>query len=178
MIIENLQEWIAYVISAHQNYAKSPMKAMRRWDGQTPYSIHSIWCAMTILTEEKLSQHIRVLGCKILLLHDVPEDTIRELPDWIDNEERELLQEMLYEDSADERLNLWGKSDLAKLFKLYDKVSNLLDSSWMLKERGHEYYNETLNHASKLVEFVEGKFGELNIVIMAKTIISERRRLL
>ncbi len=146
-------------------------REVRMWDGKTPYFIHPLWCAMTILTEERLPENIRKLGAQVLLFHDVPEDTTEKIPDDLDEKAKEIIAEMLFENSAHELREIWGRSDLAKLFKLYDKVSNFLDASWMVKERGIEYLRERLDYILKLADFVEEKYGILNIVVMARAIV-------
>ena len=59
---------------------------------------------------------------------------------------------------------VWDRSDVCKLLKLYDKVSNLLDGAWMPKHKWNVY----VDHTAKLARFVEGNFGELNIVKLAR----------
>ncbi len=150
--------------------------AIRKHDGSTPYSIHPVWCAMTILAEEKLPRNIRELGAEVLLNHDVPEDTTEEIPDYVSEEGKVLISEMIFADSADEMQRIWTRSKLTILFKLYDKVSNWLDSTTYFKKQGAKYYYDRLDYLVKLTDFAEENFGNLNIVIMARAIEKERRK--
>lgn len=176
MNIVRLEVLIQFVIKAHSEMAKDAAKTVRTWDKKTPYYIHTLWCAMTILTEENLSEAIRWLGAQVLLLHDVPEDTKVKLPAYIETEVVKYVEEMIFTSSADEMKHIWNKRGLTKLFKLYDKVSNMLDSSWMLKERGEIYYEERIEYLEKLTDFAEEGFGQLNIVVMARTVAVKCRK--
>jgi ADP-ribose pyrophosphatase YjhB (NUDIX family) len=121
---------------------------------------------MTILTEFKLSEDMRRVGALALLFHDVLEDTLAGLPDWCPSEVSSLVNEMTFASSAEEREKIWERSDQAKLLKLYDKVSNLLDGSKATPEK----WNAAVEHALKLADFVEQTYGELNIVKLARAV--------
>ena len=58
-----------------------------------------------------------------------------------------------------------------KLLKSYDKVSSLLDASWMDSGRVNKYFDYT----SRLLDFVECSYGELNIVIIGREVIRKWR---
>lgn len=60
-----------------------------------------------------------------------------------------------------------GKDPRIRLFKLYDKVSNLLDASWMSPELHRKYTGYT----QKLLADVEKNYGHLNIVKIAHAIL-------
>ena len=47
-----------------------------------------------------------------------------------------LVREMTFESFQEEVEHLWSRSAEARLLKLYDKVSNLLDGSWMKAQNG------------------------------------------
>lgn len=157
---------INHTIDAHAQNPKSPDDAVRFWDRRTPYAIHPIWSAMTLLTETKLPVEIRHIGYQVLLWHDTLEDTTLPLPANIDSYVRDLIQEMTFASFSDEVECLWSRSDTTKLFKLYDKVSNLLDAVWMEPAR----WNRQVEHATKLLDFVRAKYGELNIVKIARVV--------
>ena len=127
---ENFQKLANDCISAH-NFPVKPSKAVRKWDGKTPYSVHPIWCATMILHETVLAEEIRVDGSQALLFHDVLEDTLAELPSYLSDRVKKLVQDMTFESSDVEMLKVWDKPIEVKLFKLYDKVSNLMDARWM-----------------------------------------------
>ena len=73
---------------------------------KTPYYIHPLWCATTLLTEEKLSEEIRRIGSQALLLHDVFEDTTAGLPEDTEDEVRRLVMDMTFNTSDQEVENI------------------------------------------------------------------------
>ncbi len=164
-----LEGLIAYIFVAHSTGALKPSKAVRKWDGHTPYAIHPTWCAMTILTETTLARDVRERGAAVLLLHDVKEDTTFNLPEVPEDVSR-LVDEMTFESSDEEMEKIWSRSDEAKLFKLYDKTSNLLDGVWMGPEKRAKYEQYLL----RLCETVQPLYGELNIIRIARAICANR----
>jgi len=171
---EQLQKLINLTVLAHSILADKPGKSVRKFDNTTPYAIHPIWCAMTILAEENLSLEIRELGAEVLLLHDFDEDTKAGIPDYTSEKTKHLLLQMIFQDSAHEMEEIWNRDKLVVLFKLYDKVSNMMDSGWMPEERGIAYYRERIDYLCKLTDFIERTFGRLNITVMARAITKER----
>lgn len=167
---ENFQSLVDYCINAHR-YPVKPSKAFRKWDGQTPYSVHLIWCAMMIFHETTLAEETRVTGSQALLFHDVLEDTKADLPAYLSDEVKKLVSDMTFESSNDEMQKIWDKSIEVKLLKLYDKVSNLMDGSWMSPEKLQKYRAYT----RKLTEDVQARYGELNIVKLAKTLTADQQ---
>ena len=165
---ENFQSLVNYCISAHCRPVK-PSKAVRKWDGKTPYSVHPIWCATMILHETALAEDIRVDGSQALLFHDVLEDTLAELPNYLSERVKNLVQDMTFESSDEEMLKVWDKPIEVKLFKLYDKVSNLMDASWMSPEKQRKYREYT----NRLTQEVQTHYGELNIVKLAKILTAD-----
>lgn len=157
---------INFCIRAHATQATKPSKAVRKWDGRTPYGIHPIWCAMTLLSETTLPEEIRVNGAQALLLHDILEDTTAELPDDTPTEVRALVEGMTFDSSDEEMQLIWDRSLEIKLLKIYDKVSNLLDGSWMPVEKQARYAAYLL----RLCDEVELHYGKLNIIQIARAI--------
>lgn len=153
---------------SHSQHPIRPSKAFRKWDKKTPFAIHPIWCSMTILTETKLSEQIRELGWQVLLLHDVLEDTKENLSDIYDPEVIRLVKEMSFEGgSTQEMEEIWDKEDIVILFKLYDKVSNILDPFW---DANPDYFEKYKLYTLKLAQYVKEEYGLLNIVKMAYAI--------
>jgi len=169
MDFNNLEMLINFIINAHNNYSINNKDAFRRWDKKTPYYIHPIWCAMTLLTEENLPEELRIKGAKVLLLHDIIEDTKAELPSYISGAVKKLVSKMTFASLEGEKAKIFNKSSFVKLLKLYDKVSNLMDSGWMSTEKRKSY----IEYTSLLLTSVENDFGELNIFSIAKTIITK-----
>lgn len=165
-----IKQHIDYIFDAHQLHPVSPQNAVRLWDKITPYSIHPIWCAMTILTETKLPKHLREDGAITLLYHDVLEDTTVGLPNGLKPQIIKSIQDMTFPKGiAQEIKEIWDKPKTIRLFKLYDKVSNLLDATWMNKSLLTQY----ITYTGKLTADVEKHFGKLNIVTISHSIIDE-----
>lgn len=158
---------VRYVADAHSNYAAKPEKAYRKWDQKTPYHVHPIWCAATISTETKLDRRTREDGVQTLLYHDVVEDTTKPLPKKMPQRIKTLVQDMTFESSDAEMKEIWNKSPQVRLYKLYDKVSNLMDGSWMTSEKRQKY----VGYTRRLIKDVEANYGNLNITQIAKAII-------
>lgn len=164
---------IVTAFTAHQELAKTPKDFVRFFDGKTPYAVHPIWCAMMIAQEPLLSWELRTEGSYVLLYHDLPEDTNAPLPDNLSPEAYQSIQDMTFPGGMREEMQtIWDKSPKIRLFKLYDKVSNLLTATWMTPEKLKEY----INYTEKLLRDVEQRFGPLNIVIIARAVIQELRR--
>ena len=157
---------LIYIIDSHRNTSDSK-KITRYWDGRTPYSIHPIWCAMTLLHETSISEELRRDGSQALLYHDILEDTQFQLPKWLTERVKNLIKDMTFKSSNHEMIEIWNKSQEVRLLKLYDKVSNLLDGIWMDKEKRRGY----TEYASRLCKDVEQNYGELNITKIEKIII-------
>lgn len=156
---------ITYVINAHTNHPSKPSKAFRKWDGKTPAYMHPLWCATTIAAETNLDEITRYEGELALLYHDVLEDTTLQLPNWLSERIKVLVGEMTFPGGmAQEMKDVWDKSKETRLYKLYDKIHNLLDGAWMDEEKrkGYEEYTR------RLCEDVERNYGELNITRMMK----------
>lgn len=161
---------IGHAIQAHSHFPNTPRDAVRLWDQQTPYVIHPIWCAMTLLTETTLPVEIRYPGALALLWHDTLEATQLPLPDHTEPTVRQLVEEMTFTSLDEEFERLWERSDTTKLLKLYDKVSQFFDGIWIKDER----WNQLVQHTRRLESFVSEEFGELNIVKLSRTLCRPR----
>ncbi len=165
---KGLIEHIRFIADAHQNHALSEKKAVRLWDGESPYFMHPVWCAATLATETTLPKEIREKGMIALLYHDVPEDTTVVLPDTVPLEIMQLIDGLTFDGFYQEVEEIWKRPPEVRLLKLYDKVSNLLDGSWMPEEILSLY----LSFTQQLVDDVRNHFGELNIILMASAILT------
>jgi len=166
--VHELTDLISYIFNAHADKSKELADTVRKWDGKTPYGIHPTWCAMTLLTETTLPEELRVTGAQTLLLHDILEDTTGGLPDGTLSEVAKLVAGMSFASFTEETELIWEQSQEIRLLKLYDKVSNLLDGSWMSPEK-RQYYAEYL---SQLCDDVESNYGCLNIIQIARAILT------
>ena len=161
---------IAHAIQAHSHFPITPRHAIRYWDGRTPFAIHPIWCAMTLLGETRLPDAVRHEGYLTLLWHDILEDSTLGLPAGCPPRIRGLVEEMTFDGLDDEFVRLWERGDMVKLLKLYDKVSQFFDGTWLTDQR----WNRLLEHTLRLQAFVESTYGELNIVRIARAVCRPR----
>lgn len=169
-IAKDMQKAINHAFAAHIENPKSPEDAIRFWDKKTPYVIHPIWCGITLLTETKLPEEIRLPGYQALIWHDVLEDTNLPLPEGTDAEVARLVGEMTFASFKEEQELIEGKEKLVKLLKLYDKTSILLDAVWMKDEK----WNNLVDYTLKLRQFVLEIYGDLNIVKIAGAVCIRR----
>ena len=169
-IADEMDFSIHHAIQAHSIYPNSPEDAIRFWDKTTPYAVHPIWCAITLLTETKLSEDIRFKGYQALLWHDTLEDTRLPLPENTDAIVVQLVHEMTFKSFREEQEKIESCRDIVKLLKLYDKVSIVLDAVWMKDEK----WNHLVNYTLKLRQFVQKNYGDLNIVKIAGAVCLPR----
>jgi (p)ppGpp synthase/HD superfamily hydrolase len=109
---------------------------------------------------------VRNNGGAALLYHDVLEDTTEALPGWLEEEVAVLVRDMTFEGGfAQEQNDIWEKPPIIRLLKLYDKVNNLLDGSWMSEEKRERYIEFTRALAHDVAE----NYGKLSIVKLAST---------
>jgi len=167
---DQLAEAIQHAIRAHTHFANTPRDAVRLWDRRTPYVIHPIWCASTLLTETALPEQIRYPGALALLWHDTLEDTRLPLPASAQRIVRRLVEEMTFASLDAEFEQLWACSDTTKLLKLYDKVSQFLDGVWLSDQR----WGQLLAHTAKIERFVLETYGDLNITRIARAVCLPR----
>lgn len=166
LVAQQIVDSVSFAKQAHIDSPISPLDAVRFHDHSTPYIVHPIWCAMTILTETTLDEALRLSGYQALMWHDVLEDTHAELPANVSDTVRELIQEMSFESFAVEKELVWQRSKIVRLLKLYDKTSNLLDGSHFSSEKWNAYVQFT----QSLITDVDSNFGLLNIVKIARSI--------
>lgn len=167
-IYKQIDKHILRVMKAHSKYIKTKKDGLRFWDMKTPYLIHPVWCAMTILTETKLDDGLRWRGSLTLLYHDVLEDTKYKLPNDLEKRVVANIKEMTFMGGfKEESLTLFQKKKEIILYKLYDKISTLLDAVWMKSEKLREYKHFT----NKILKIVENEYGDLNITKIARGIL-------
>ncbi|MCW8887233.1 MAG: hypothetical protein OQK12_18550 [Motiliproteus sp.] len=162
---------IKTAFEAHTEHPNNPSDAVRFWDQRTPYAIHPSWCALTLLAETQLDEDTRLHGSYALALHDVIEDTTYTLPADLTPKVLEMVEAMTFGSFTEERHKIFNLPPEIRLLKLIDKLSNLLDCSWMKPEKLAVY----LDFTEQLAQDVEKHFGRLNCVILSKAIIAERR---
>lgn len=157
---------IAWAFNAHQKNAITPEKSVRRWDKKTPYVMHPIWCAMTLLAETRVPEKERELGYQALLFHDMIEETTKTFPQGCDLAVVALVEDKTFPHREIEMQEIWNKKPLVILLTLIDKTSNLMDGTWMDAAKHANY----VSYVSELCEEVERLYGELNITRIARAL--------
>lgn len=138
-----------------------------RQNGQVPFIVHPLWCALILLNDQRIPFVERELGYQVLLLHDVLEDTSLEIPDYVDKKVLELVKEMTHK-TWEEEQNIENKSDFVKLLKLCDKVASMYDET---VRQDPERRKEWKTLTQKLLQAVERHYGNIRLVILAKAIL-------
>lgn len=159
-----LSRLIQFIFDAHQNHNLTPQ--VYRQGGKIPYAVHPMWCAMMLLADRRIPLEERKLGCEVLLLHGVLEDTDVELPDYVDERTKELVEKMSYEDWEKYQKRVTEEEPFLKLLLLLDKVESMYEDSvseWKRKD--------WKKLAQQLAEDTEEHYGDLRVVQVAKEII-------
>ena len=121
-----------------------------------------------IATETALDERTREEGILALLYHDVLEDTRQPLPGWLSDRVKGLIEGMTFKNgSSQEMQEIWSRPREVRLYKLYDKASNLLDGVWMDEQKRKKYQDYTRN----LLEDAEQNYGALNITRIVRGIL-------
>lgn len=154
----------------HSVFPREPKLAFR-FDGITPAGTHPVLLALLTLQEELLPEETRVLGVKVLLAHDLLEDTTGGLTIWIweDPEAEQLVHELTIPPEKDKYVEFWRMSEKAKLFAFYDNVSGLMATSRVKPER------LTFKRAQVREEmlYIAEKWGQLEIVKIARGLLGK-----
>lgn len=163
---KNLKRLLDLIYSAHQEH--NTRKDFRQ-DGKVPFIVHPMWCALTLLNDQRIPFEERELGYQVLLLHDILEDTSLEIPDYIDPKVLEYVKEMTH-NTWEEEQNIDSKSPFIKLLKLCDKIASMYDETVRDEPvRRKEWKALT----QKLLNDVKNHYGETRLVTLAKAILND-----
>jgi len=163
---KNLKRLLDLIYSAHQEH--NTRKDFRQ-DGKVPFIVHPMWCALTILNDQRIPFEERELGYQVLLLHDILEDTSLTVPDYVDQKVLDYVGEMTH-DTWEEEQNIENKSEFIKLLKLCDKIASMYDETVRDEpQRRREWKALT----QKLLNDVESHYGNIHLVILAKAILND-----
>ena len=163
---KDFKRLIDFTYSAHQEH--NTRKDYRQ-GGKVPFVVHPMWCALTILNDQRIPFEERYLGFQILLLHDVLEDTDLPLPDFIEPEVIEGVKQMTH-DTWEEEQEIGHKSKLIKLLKLADKIASMYDETVKQEEVKRREWKAL---TAKLLTAVEADYGNIRLVSMAKGILND-----
>ncbi|MFA6304928.1 MAG: hypothetical protein WCV73_00370 [Patescibacteria group bacterium] len=162
----NLKQLLDLAYSAHQEH--NTRKDFRQ-DGKVPFVVHPMWCALTLLNDQRIPFEERELGYQVLLLHDILEDTSLEIPDFVEPKVLECVKEMTH-DSWEEEQNISDKSNFIKLLVLCDKIASMYDETVRNEpQRRKEWKILT----QKLLTDVEKHYGSIRLVTLAKAVLNE-----
>ena len=165
---QELKRFIDFAYKAHQEHIARPDHDMRQ-DGKVPYITHLLWCAMMLLGDKTIPFEERKKGYQALLLHDVLEDTSLPLPDDIDPEVKQLVEDMTYDSWEEEKKGVMEKGEFLKLLKLLDKTSTMYDSRTLSRP---EKNPDWVKFTKQLLEDVRPRYGHSQVVAVAEAIIN------
>ncbi|MFZ6014971.1 MAG: hypothetical protein ACOYUZ_01280 [Patescibacteria group bacterium] len=155
---------LAHVITALQRDANDPRANVRKHDLATPFAVHPLWCAISILSAPDIEQDLRLAGYKVLLEHALEPQTGK-APD-ADRIQLEQIRSLrcLSRVKNDDGSLRWSAPPEIRLFKLFEVVHNLYDD---------EIDGDDLNIklARDLVGDVQANFGNLKIIRIAKALL-------
>ncbi|NTV22435.1 MAG: hypothetical protein HGB03_02595 [Candidatus Yonathbacteria bacterium] len=163
---KEFKQLVDLVYSAHQEH--NTRKDYRQ-EGTVPFVVHPLWCALTLLNDQRIPFEERRIGYQALLLHDVLEDTDMDIPEDISREVVALVQEMTHA-SWDDEQNISGKSHIVKLLKLTDKIASMYDETVRPDPVRRRQWKELIE---RLLADVEVHYGNIRLVTLAKAILAD-----
>lgn len=110
------QEYLRYLAFAFDAYQNQNITGQEfRQNGKVPYANHPIWCATTLFHDTRIPWEPRERGFKVLLLHDVLEDTSVTLPSWVSADVVKYVKEMTFKNFAEAVMKIPKKEPFVKL---------------------------------------------------------------
>ena len=140
-----------------------------RQRGNVPYLNHPLWCATMLLHDVDLPLGVREIGFKVLVCHDIDEDTSLILPEWVEPEVRRLVKEMSHENFLASLPHIPGKEPIVKLFTLVDKLSTLIERHLADDASKRRKWIELVSY---LADETEKYYGKSRIVILARATVA------
>lgn len=168
---EAFKKYIDLAYEAYQGHNVTDQEY--RQEGNIPYITHPLGAALLHLADTSLPLKERELGFKILLLHDVQEDTSFPLPDWVEPGVKEGVKEMTYTgpNQLEEKIK-WIKTK-----DIFVRLLILYDAFWSLYER---HVGGPLNRKEmwrknvlSLADDIEKNYGSIRIVQIARAAAKE-----
>lgn len=162
------KQYLDFAQSAYQEHNVTDQAY--RQNGKVPYTTHPLGSALLHIADTSIPYETRELGFKILVLHDVLEDTSLELPDWVEPPVKEGVEEMTYRgvETLEEKMKwVQSKDAFIKLLMLYD-------SFWSLNERHVggpiERQAQWKKGMLMLADEAEKHYGNIRIVTIARAV--------
>lgn len=159
------KEYLQYLTFAYDAYQNHNVTGQEfRQKGLVPYANHPIWCATTLLHDTRLPWGVRELGFRVLLLHDVLEDTSVTLPVWVSPDVVHYVKEMTFSNFAETVMEAPNKEPFVKLLLLVDKLSTLLEEHLKPDPVKRKQWKDIVVYLTGEVEKV---YGRTRIIQMA-----------
>lgn len=160
------KEYLKYLTFAYTAYQYDNVTDQAfRQNGRVPYSNHPIWCATTLLHDTRLPWKIRELGFKVLLLHDVLEDTSATMPSWVSADVVRHVKDMTFKNFAEAVPEIPKKRPFVKLLLLVDKLSTLIEEHLKPDAAKRKQWKELVVY---LTGEAEKNYGRTRIVEMSE----------
>jgi len=167
---DEFKKLIDFAYDAHQLHVNAHGSTMRQ-QKNVPFVVHPIWCSLMILNDASILRIQRELGFKVLLLHDILEDTTLPLPPDLSEEVVGLVGDMTYKNFDEEKELVPKKSAFVQFLKVIDKVATIYDNygneSFFKPERKKDWRKYT----ELLLKNTEADFGNTQSYKIAKTIV-------
>ena len=167
---EEFKKLIDFAYDAHQLHVNGHGSTVRQRKS-VPFVTHPIWCALMFLNDTSIPQDQRELGFKVLLLHDVLEDTTSQLPNDLSEDVVGLVREMTYKNFAEEKELVTHKSIFIQFLKAIDKVATIYDNHGNDTVLKPERKNDWRQYTELLLKNTETEFGHTQSYKTAKTIV-------
>ena len=168
---EEFKRYLDFAYSAYQEHNISG-QAFRQ-DGKVPYMTHPLWTAMMLIADTQIPYEQRELGFKALILHDVLEDTDLALPDWVEEEVKNVVKELTFENYEQAIREYENKTPFIKLLLLYDKLSSMYENHVGLHDDSEKKILKRKlwkEYVVRGIGEVEKEYGNIRIVQVGKAI--------
>lgn len=165
---EELKKYLDFAYKAYQE--NNITNQVYRQKGKIPYMIHPLGSAMLLIADTKIPYKERELGFKILILHDVLEDTSLKLPVWVEEKVKKGVEEMTYleDESLENKMRwVWSKNYFYKMLILYDAFWTLYEKHVDGPIKRQKMWQKGI---LTLAKEVEKDYGEIQIVKISKAI--------
>lgn len=167
---EEFKALVDFAYQAHQLNVNKHGSTVRQ-QKSVPFVTHPLWCALMVLNDTSLPQAQRELGFKVLLLHDVLEDTTLPLPQNLPEEVVNLVQAMTYKNFAEEKTIVPQKSPFVQFLKVIDKVATIYDNHGNDTVIKPERKKDWRAYTELLLTNTEAEFGATQSYRVAKLIV-------
>ncbi len=165
---KEMEQLFLFAHDAHTNFnVRDQRHVIRR--GLYPYMVHSLWAANTLVMDPDLPEHERVLGFKILVLHDVLEDTSKQLPEWVEQEVQDGVRMLTHDTWEEEKEAVRSYTPFFKLLKLVDKMQTMYERGIERPQKQAEW--KELMEA--LLTDVIAHYGKTRVTVMARALLDD-----